>query len=85
MARAPKEEPKVDETAKAPEVELEDTVEMKRAPQGPQVSGDGNFTLNLLPNGSVEISPRPWEGPAALTTRPERVAELIDALKQYDI
>jgi hypothetical protein len=57
--------------------------EAKELPAGPQVSKDENFTATLLPNGALEISLRPWEGPAGLVTRPERLAELIDLLKQY--
>jgi hypothetical protein len=49
---------------------------------GAEVSKDGNFTVTLKDNGVVGISPRPWEGPDAMTTRVERLDELIEALKK---
>lgn len=68
------------ETDEVVEAEVE---KAKTPPVGPQVSEHENFTVNLLPTGALEISPRPWEGPAGLVTTPSKVAELINVLKQY--
>lgn len=46
------------------------------------VSAAGDFTILVKESGAVEISPRPWEGPAGLVTRKERISDLIAALQQ---
>lgn len=64
----------------------EATQEMQAVDLPPQaeafVSPEGLFTINVTPAGVVEISPRPWEGPAGLVTRKERIGDLIEALKK---
>lgn len=73
-------------TEEVTEEVAEDTVKPAVKPAvkevfGSSVSKDDNFTITTKENGTVEVSPRPWEGPPALVTRRERIAELIKALQ----
>lgn len=82
-AEEPAETPKADTTEAPTQAAPAEEPKAKKGPDfGPFVSKDENFTINYKDNGTVEISPRPWEGPVALVTRQERIAELVEALSK---